>query len=296
MKFTPQQIESIKQKSCVDFLLSRGYKPKSTLGRTVKYLAPWRTESTPSVHVYKSSNTFIDYGDRDKRGSVINLCMEIDNIGFKEACNVLLYGEIREHTPLPERQSEEPAIKILYVKEIESPWLIQYLSKRCINLDVARKYCKQVRIELVGRNNEPYQKTCVGFPSDKGGWEFRSGRAKISNSPKYLTTINPGKKNCFVFEGYFDFLTFCTVYGHPQDDTVIVLNSASFVAYCDFSVFNNVWYFGDRDSSGDKVLAAIQEKCQVKDFRNLYKPYKDYNAWWVAKNTQVNNALRKEML
>ena len=191
MQFSQQDIDKIKEKSCVSYLASRGYKPKSTRGRTYKYIRPWGGESTPSVHIYLESNTFVDFGDKKISGSVIQLCMAVESVDFHKACEILMGNE------LPSKKIEEFAvrespIKILYSSSIQSNWLKQFLAYRAIPLTIANQYCKQLRISIEREDGPPYLKTVIGFPSDKGGWEMRNAKTKISNSPKYISTINKG--------------------------------------------------------------------------------------------------------
>jgi hypothetical protein len=281
--YSQSDIDSIKQKSCVEYLEVSGYRPKSTQGRTYKFIAPWRNESSPSLHVYKNTNTFTDWGDRTKSGSIIQLCMAVEGVSFRKACEILSNGEIRKQEPLPQRQNEEPAIKILYSCEIKSGWLKQFLSYRAIPLDIASKYCKQLRIELKRDDGSTYRKTVIGFPSDKKGWEMRNPRTKISNSPKYLSTINPGKSKAFVVEGFFDMLSLLTLYGYKDDYTYIVLNSASFVSYLPAKSFDLIVYLSDRDAAGDRVLEELKKETKVEDKRYIFAPHKDLNAYLMAK-------------
>lgn len=52
------------------------------------YKAPWRDETQGSVVVF-GDNRFHDFGDPEKRGSVIDLIMLLENLEFKEAVNYL---------------------------------------------------------------------------------------------------------------------------------------------------------------------------------------------------------------
>lgn len=281
--YSQDQIELIKTKSCVDFLESRGHKPKSVQGRTVKFLAPWRNEDTPSLHIYKNTNTFTDWGDREKSGSIIQLCMAFDNVSFGKACDILSEGKFKEREALPARQDSEPAIKILYSCDIQSAWLKQFLSYRSIPVEIASKYCKQLRIELKRDDDSTYHKTVIGFPSDKKGWEMRNARTKISNSPKFLSTINPGKAKAVVVEGFFDILSLFTLYGYHDEYTYIILNSASFVSYLPAKSFDLIVYLGDLDSSGQRVLDELKKEAKVEDKRYIFAPHKDLNAYLMAK-------------
>ena len=279
MKYAQDQIDALKTHSCLDYLLSRGHKPKSSMGRTHKFLCPWRPEKSPSLHVYKASNTWADFSDRSG-GSIIQLVMRFEGVSFGKACEILLDGKLPSGN-IEEFEIAEDPIKIVSIGPITSPWLLQYLSKRCIPAEVANQHCKQLRIELKG-DNGPYRKTVIGMQSGKGGWEMRNSKTKISNSPKYFTVINPTKYTVIVFEGFMDCLSYFTLYGYQDEYSYLILNSASFSVYVPWGDYRHVLYYGDADVSGTKVLGQIQEQTEVTDMRFKYHPYKDLNAYLMS--------------
>lgn len=279
-------IDRAKSKDCIQYLESRGYKPQSAKGRMYKYFAPWRPEDVPSVCVYVESNSFSDFGDKEKSGSVIQLCMAVERLSFQKAVEVLLGEDIRPASPIEHRTPENP-INIIYIVTINSDFLKDYLKTRCIPLNIARKYCKELRIEMRG-DDGPYRKTLVGFQSMKGGWEMRNQYSKISNSPKYYTEINPGQREVVIFEGFFDYLSYVTLKAYEDTKSYIVLNSVSFVSYIDFSRFDLVHYYGDNDSAGDKTFQTISQQVSTIDHRKEYEGFNDLNQY----HTYVTHADR----
>lgn len=292
MQFSQQDIEKIKEKSCVAFLASRGYKPKSTRGRTYKYIRPWGGESIPSVHVYLESNTFVDFGNKEISGSVIQLCMATESVDFYKACEILMGNE------LPSKKIEEFAvrespIKIKMVKQIESAWIRQYLAKRCIPLSIAQQFCKQVHCEVTA-NDKVYKKTCVGFANDKGAWELRNPKTKISTSPKWWTTINPNQKEVYVYEGFCDMLSFVALFGYKQNVTHLVLNGIGHIHHVDFSGYECVRYMSDNDLAGDQGFEKIIHQ-NKKDERGWFAPKKDINEYLMSK-TKTEGTLYRSTL
>src|SRR5512133_741678 len=150
-------LDAIKQKSIVEYLASQGLEPKRDNAKTAKFLCPWRGEKEPSLIIYKNTNTFCDWGTKEG-GTIIELVEKLHGVDFIGALTILKGNNVRQVSQLPPKE-EEPAIKIIYTKTIESPWLCQYLSKRCISIDVARQYCKESRVELKNDKGEPYRKT-----------------------------------------------------------------------------------------------------------------------------------------
>ena len=293
--YDQQTIDKAKAKSCVEYLSSRGYKPKSQKDRMCKYLAPWRPENNPSVCVYNDTNSFVDFADKEKAGSVIQLVMNVEGVNFAKAVEILLGDDIRPALIYDAPTPKNP-IKIIYIITINSPFLRDYLNERCIPLSIARKFCKELRIEI----EDKYGKTLVGFPSGKGGWEMRNRYSKISNSPKYYSEINPGNKEVILFEGFFDFLSYITMNGY-ENKSYIVLNSVSFVSYIDFSRFDLVHYYGDNDAAGDKTLKTISQQVPTIDHRKEYERFNDLNQYLIyatrtnryRKNARLRRRIRR---
>ena len=267
----------IKTIPCQQYLTSRGIEPKSTRGKTIKYLCPWRGEKIPSLHIYPESNKFFDFGEH-VGGSVIDLCMKVEGVDFKDACMILSGKEkyTLQTQKLPERQQESP-IKILWSGCIESAWLIRYIEGRCIPIDVARRFCKQARIEITA-GDQKYRKTVLAFRSDKGGYEFRNQDTKLSNSPKFLTTINPGNDTLNLIEGFFDFLSYVVMWGYTRDETYIVLNSIGHIAYIDFSKYKTVNYYCDNDKAGCDYWIKIEHP-NKQDKRTLFTGFNDLSEY-----------------
>lgn len=293
MKYTQDEIDALKKQGCLEYLLSRGHKPRSSQGKTYKFMCPWRKEREGSLHIYKSSNTWTDFSDRSG-GSIIQLVMKFEDVSFGKACEILSGGKLPERV-YEEREPEEPPIKIISIGPITSAWIKQYLAKRCIPVSVADKFTKQVRLELKGKDGTPYRKTCVGFLNNRGGYEFRSAKCKLSNSPKMYTSINRPRPEVIVVEGFMNLLTLITIYGYDPNYEYISLNSASMSAYIDWSSYDNVLYYGDWDASGLRVLEEIGNKTSVVDKRDLYIGFNDINKWWVEKKSQQNTLYKNEL-
>ena len=95
---------------------------------------------------------------------------------------------------------------------IRSGYLLRYLERRKIPVELARVYCK----EVIVRNNERGQNfTLVGFENNAGGYALKSPGGLKSTSRAGITTVNiegkrsvvPTTDNVSIFEGFFDFLS-----------------------------------------------------------------------------------------
>ncbi len=118
-------------------------------------------------------------------------------------------------------------MKVIATKPLANPLLCRYLEDRKILLEIAKKYCKEVDFELY---NKKY--FAIGFENKSGGFELRNQYFKGSSSTKDVTIIHhPDSKKISVFEGFFSFLSYQTLYQNkalflPDRQTdFLILNS-----------------------------------------------------------------------
>lgn len=230
-----------------------------------------------------------------KGGSVIDLCMLYHSCSMSEALNKLQEylsfhrGPLQalplsSAAPFPD---EKKKIKIVATGPIQSPALISYLEQRKIPVGIAQTYCKEVRYEL---GDKIFYS--IGFPNSAGGYELRNAHFKGSAAPKDITFFDNGKRDLYVFEGFFNFLSFAAI--RPQTgngfSNCLVLNSLSFFEKSRSLMVqhNKIFLFLDRDLSGrqntQKALSWNQEMGSAKytDGSDLYKSHDDLNAWLIA--------------
>lgn len=118
------------------------------------------------------------------------------------------------------------------VGELSSPALIDYLRERGINIELAKRECKELRFE---HNGKPY--FAIGFPNIAGGYELRNRYFKGCLAPKDITHIRQqGEQRdvCYLFEGFMDYLSFLSirVNNNPEEPRTneqdyMVLNSVT---------------------------------------------------------------------
>ena len=91
-------------------------------------------------------------------------------------------------------------------------------------------------------------------------------------------------KSIAVFEGFFDFLTYQTIYQnqtHPLTD-FLILNSLAFFerSLLLMEKHEHIHLYLDHDEAGKKCLdVALKRSLKYKDESNLYEGYKDLNDW-----------------
>ena len=129
-------------------------------------------------------------------------------------------------------QSDNRTYRVLRVGELSSPAPIAYLQERGIDIELAKRECKELRFENA---DKPY--FAIGFPNMARGYEVRNRYFKGCVAPKDITHIRQQKEPrtvCYLFEGFMDYLSFLTirVKNNPQHPRLnaqdyVILNSVS---------------------------------------------------------------------
>lgn len=195
-------INDLKSVAIGDYLHAIGH---DVAGRK-NIVAFWRGDNNPSVSIDHNKNVWYDHGTGEG-GSVIDLVMKIEGCSFSEACKRLEdFSFNRSYTPIaPKVEPRESGIVIDDVRELQHPALLQYLDERCIPIEIARQYCKQVHYHI--RHTPSKRYFAIGFQNDEGGWELRSKFFKGATN-KATTYIQNYGTVLIVFEGFFDFLSY----------------------------------------------------------------------------------------
>ncbi len=269
----------------VDYLFASGYTPTKIKGNDYWYISPLRDERTASFKIDRSKNVWYDHGTGNG-GTVIDFAIQYFNCDVQQALqklemyvadnklrllvnnakgkeNLLSFQQqkdtlfhLHENSLINERHAAETAIKIIAAKQpITHPLLCRYLKERCINKNVADRYCYEVSFKL---NNKEKEFIAIGFKNNAGGYELRNEYVtyinngdsknepaskqqtaeilpidsgiiplKINNQNLVSNAINPGQvfeqnqtvkqaNSIAVFEGFFDFLSWQTV--HQNQD------------------------------------------------------------------------------
>lgn len=273
--------------------------------RSLVYLASYRNEHHPSLSVfcYEGMWLFKDHAT-DEKGTSLDLLVRFGFFrDWKEAAEYIsrkylagdsLFEQSRSITTPTKPVGTERIYQglILRVVPIVGTPVERYISDtRCIPTHVAAKF-----LSFVHYSYPPVGKvyTGIGWQTVKGGWSIRwaaelgPGKGKAFIGPAGITLLgathpSPEKKECAVFEGMFDFLSFLLLRkgGVDVDIDAVVLNSVSFVqeALALFTAYDLVHCFLDNDSAGRKATEDIQQAMpgKVTDHSYIYRESKDLN-------------------
>ena len=259
-------IEHIKSLSLKDYLANKGHYPVKEYTTYGMYRSPFREESSPSFKVDYRVNLWYDFGSGEG-GSIIDLVMKLHGCTLSQAFGLL---ESRvEISPLTQNDFDRQAesgeeMKIIEAVSLHHPNLLRYLQDRKIDCSVAKQYCREVHYQVKGRTYY-----AIGMPNDLGGYAIRN-----------TDTIN-------LFEGFMDYLSFCTLYPDRNTESAIVLNSVNNLqkAYSLLSKYAIVNAYLDNDAAGKKTLEVLRRmNLRVNDCSILYEGHKDLNDFLCRKN------------
>ena len=256
-----------------DFLAEKGYLPISKKGANWWYQSPLHNENTASFKVNVDKNVWYDFGLGKGGGlaTLVNLLYHPNN--FQEYLHHL--NGIRTSfpsTPQTARENSE-SFSNVDVKSLSNSALLRYLGKRGVTQQVASQHCKEIHYQVHGKSY-----FAVGFPNRSGGYEIRNAYFKGCISPKDISVISKGNKDCHVFEGFIDFLSYVVLHG---DCDAIVLNSVINVPKSiDYlNRYDTVSCHLDNDKAGHDATEQIRILCKgnVIDASEEYGEAKDLN-------------------
>ena len=267
----------------VDIFGDRCVKCQRTTGKYKYYPAVWRGEKNASICIDTSQNTWQDFGGSGagRGGDPIRLIEIWDRKSAFDAAQYLLSHRFINKTEKSSGQAElkfDDSVDRKFIGDypIDNIQLDYLVKERKIRRETAQKYTRKVFYQLGSK-----KVFAVGFRNDKGGWELRTNKFKITLGEKWFTTI-PGrnKRNqLIVFEGFMDFMSALDL--HQADffeADCIVLNSLAMIEKLDFTKYEKVWLALDNDQAGEDATRLLMSKYpHMKDLRSDFNGYKDFN-------------------
>ena len=294
-------IEDTKKISIVDYLNSLGYLPVKQQGNGLWYKSPLREEHEASFKVNTERNLWYDYG-AGKGGNIIALAKELycsDSLPY-------LLNRIAEQAPhirpvsfsFRQRRAE-PSFQYLEAGDLTPPALLRYLQGRGIDVELAKRECRELRFT---HNGKPY--FAIGFTNVAGGYEIRNSFFKGCIAPKDITYIRQQgepREKCLVFEGFMDYLSFLTLRMKncptmpdlDKQDYVILNSTANVSKVIDvLSQYERIHCMLDNDTAGFRATKAIEAEFsyRARDFSHNYRGYADLNDYLCGRKQEQKNS------
>ncbi len=258
--------ELAKQISLTDLLKKLGYTPTKTTRNDWWYISPLREEKTASFKVNIDKNVFYDHS-AGFGGTTLDFVMKYNNCDIKSALELLKDNSFSFHQPIIMSSNiiQEPACKIQAIMPLMHPNLIQYVSKRNLNLKMAETYCKEVHYTL---NNKTYY--AVGFQNEVGGFELRNKYVKMCIGKKAVTYFNNKSKNIVLYESWSDYISFLTLYPNAEKQyDFLILNSVSMLNNAIIKTPNNYLYKCTNGEVHKNVNVQIRKSVNMYLYKEL---------------------------
>jgi hypothetical protein len=272
------------------FLAKLGHEPSSKKNNEYWYRSPFReNDKTPSFKVNLNLNTWYDFSITEG-GTLLDLISKLYNENISDVLKRLTanYQNIKispvNIQPKIKSKGIQEAFKLEKVIELTKNSLLTYLKRRSINIDIAKKYVKEIHFNIVESNSSNY---AIAIENNVNGHEFRNIFMKGSVNGKSYTIINPGQnKDIAIFEGFIDFLSFLTDHNLQNfQSTVLILNSVN-LRIDSLQVFKKNDYqkaycFFDNDEAGRETLKFFKKELKIPiiDKSTIYKNHEDYNEY-----------------
>jgi hypothetical protein len=277
------------QVSIVDLLSKLGYHPVPRGGNEIYYFSMIRdAERTPSFSVNDKLGVWFDHGI-GKGGNIIDFGLAYwKNLSFEEVLekiqrvcdqvsisnNSAAYLRTRRHAV------KLPYYKIAEIKELgNNPAITDYLKERRI-WNVAEGRLKEIYYYCEDEKKTRKSFFAAGWQNETGSWEVRNKYFKGCVGNKGITLITGSTPSLLVFEGYFNYLSWVSENPKLLNQTVLVLNSRSFLQMaCQIAKeYKAVSLFLDRDKTGFEATILFKQAVpQAADQSLIYEDYNDYN-------------------
>ncbi|HNP07157.1 MAG TPA: toprim domain-containing protein [Cyclobacteriaceae bacterium] len=266
-----------------DYLSGLGFEPAKVRGVDHWYHSPFREERTPSFKVNTHMNLWYDHGTGEG-GSILDLGAKLHQCTLQEFLEKLSQGNhnVSLHRQPLHIEKPKSKLEVISVKVLADQDLIHYLNSRGIDIEIARKYCKEVEFRI-----GPKMYCAIGFPNQSGAYELRNRWFKGSSSPKDISFINNEAEKLSVLEGFIDFLSVVQL-DHSafkkltKDSDFLVLNSLRLLnrSLPILQSHKEVNMFLDNDLAAKEAKDGLQDKgVQFHDASILYRENKDVNEY-----------------
>ena len=271
--------EEVKEKISIRMVLeSVNLFPVKENRKTAFYFALDREEKIPSLSVDFVKNKAFDFGT-GKSYDVISIVQQMNQCSVSEALKYLEKFDFSIHNEFQNEGTKQyKEYKILNVREIQHPALVQYLKSRKVYEQ--KELVKEIEYELNGKKYFG-----VGFFNNSGGVEIRNKYSKICLGKKDVTLVENQSSEICIFEGFFDYLTYKNLEKKENSTSdYLILNSTAMLFKIEemLKKYAKISLLLDNDSNGELAKSKIQNQYKnVEDCSLIYQNFKDLNEWFV---------------
>lgn len=275
--------------SIITFLDQIGIRPSKVKAGYCFYLSPYRDEKTPSFKVDPIKNLWVDFGDGNTGGTLIDLVLKLNpRYGIAEAIREIssISGSsfsLQQPTisDVNITGKEPSGITIIKTKPLGNNQAItDYVNSRGISLETADNFCREIYYTIGDKRYFG-----LGNPNENG-WAIRNKYWKGCTAQGVSHYINHAADLC-LFEGIFDLMSYAEINRNKQcREDFMVLNSLANLksALPEIQKYRNVNLFLDRDKAGIAATKTLMESLPTcRDQTECFSPYKDLNEFWIGR-------------
>lgn len=269
--------------TCLDYLGDRVVR-KVANGWLAR--APWREDANPSLTITPNGRGWHDLST-GQHGSVIDMVMQHNGVGIDQACQILLRANSHFSFPEPDSECsggrEKGSFTRFDVVPLQSKGLFAYLHNRCVNIEIAKLFLKEVHYSTKDPDDGRYL-YALAYGNDLGGYELRNSLkvgGKLSKSPKGISThLSLQNAPVVVFEGFFDMLSFATLCGEVRHNYLTLNSIVNKEAAVEVlrSYEGKIYLSLDNDKGGEDATTYMMGQLpSAIDIRSRFAPCKDVN-------------------
>ena len=295
------------QVSIRNYLNSIGISPVSSNKSSSLYLSPYRQDKHPSLKVSHKENLWIDFGNDNKGGTLIDLVLKLNpqynvsdailaieksttsffSFHQQETLSNPDHKQQNAHRKNPTAVNHQPnamgQIEIIKVRELEySTVIANYINSRGIQLETAKLYCSEIYFTV---NGQKY--FGMGNKNDSG-WSIRNKYWKGCSAQGYSHYIIEcsGRQSLAVFEGIFDLLSYVEMnHNNGSKPDFLVLNSLVNLkkARPILEEYQTINLYLDHDEAGRNATQDIMYQYpEARDGSDFYSSFKDLNEYHLS--------------
>ncbi|WP_164914229.1 toprim domain-containing protein [Aquimarina sediminis] len=287
MKREKLTCEKARNISIVPTLGKLGHFPIRENEKEAWLLSPFREETQASFKVSKRLNRWYDHGE-GFGGNVIDLIIKLKGCNTKEALSFLndeSSFSFQKQPSLQESIPTSPEYEILKVKKLKNQALLGYLNHRCIDVEIAQQYCKEIYYRSKSKRY-----FAISFQNDSNGYELRNKYFKGCIGSKEITSIKNNHSKLVVFEGFLDFLSYKTLFkSESLNEDYIISNSVGMIKNISpfITDYRNIYAYLDNDEPGQKAIAFLKQNHKaILDCSFFYHKHNDLNDYLVMRRSQ----------
>lgn len=284
-------IDEIKAISIKDYLGNMPIYPAKDYGYYGMYKSPFRNEHIPSFKVDYNKNLWYDFA-LNEGGSLIDLVMRLHKCSLVQAIDTFNgKPNIQPRFSIGNNEtknSSQSRIEVIGSTKLCHPNLIEYFTQRRINLNIAKKYCKEIHYRIADKKFY-----AIGFPNNSYGYALRNPYFKGCLPPSDVSYIPTPSKRINLFEGFMDYLSLLTMSPEEEEKSALILNSISNIRKSKIflSKHSLVCSYLDNDEGGRTALdKLIEDGFLVQDCSSVYQNFKDLNEYLCAESKHSERA------